>query len=79
MTKAIKIIRNILVIIAITVGIIWVVWGIAMMVIADGICKNTCEKKGTFAYERYGSGNYKIDDICVCFIPNKGAEVFRLK
>ena len=72
-----EIIKIMLIIVVIIVGIIFV-YGLTLSIMSNEICKKVCLGRGTFAYDIYPSGNFRIDDICVCYFEGNKIESFKL-
>lgn len=73
MQKWLKILLTIVAIIL----VIYCVSGVIMGCVADHLCRNQCMWEGAMAYDVHHSGNFKIDDTCVCFY-EEGSKSFRL-
>lgn len=61
-----KIIKGLLVIVAIIV-IVFVVYGVALNKISNSMCREECNEMNALAHEIHPSGNFKLDDVCVCY------------
>ena len=57
--------------------IIYFLIGIFFNLIASNICKTECSERNYEFYDIKNSGNFKIDDLCICLSENK-TERFRL-
>jgi len=49
-----------------------------MYITANSMCKKECLLKGTIFYDKIHSGNWRIDDMCVCYLYNGEIETMRL-
>jgi len=65
------IIVGILIIFGVLIG------GIIMGLISDSICKTECNRIDALEGKIIHSGNWKIDDLCVCYF-EEGIKSFRL-
>ena len=66
-----------LILISILILIGTIVMGVIMKVEATSLCKKECFSNNGLAFEVYESGNWKVDDICVCFYEDR-VKTFRL-
>lgn len=45
--------------------------GLVMSIISENMCGKECDKLDALAHEVYPSGNWKFDDVCICFYEDK--------
>ena len=48
-----------------------IVAGIFLLTISNSQCHKLCDKKGFSDYEIHESGNFKLDDLCICIKGNE--------
>jgi hypothetical protein len=65
-----RILKYILWIIGIAIVII-LAYGWALYNVADYACEKKCETKGALIHKLMPSGNFALDDVCVCYFPDK--------
>ena len=44
---------------------------IYMEIKSESLCKSECNRQGALGSYIQKSGNWKIDDLCICFFENK--------
>lgn len=67
----------ILVVITLIVISIFIISGVYMNLKAEELCNKKCLERGALTNEVHKSGNYKIDDTCICIYKDK-IEAFKL-
>ena len=51
--------------------VILVIIGFALNRISNKMCEKECNQMNALAHEIYPSGNWKLDDVCMCIFPDK--------
>jgi len=69
---------KILFIIIMGILIIFGIVGFIIHLTSNNMCKDVCLSKGTIFYEKIHSGNWALDDMCVCYLDNGKIETRRL-
>lgn len=64
-------ITKIILTIAIISFILFVIYGIYLNLMSEHLCKIKCEKENSLANEVFHSGNWRIDDICICYFEDE--------
>lgn len=64
-------ITKIFLIITILSLILFIIYGIYLNRMAEHLCDIKCEKENSLANEVYHSGDWKLNDICVCIHENQ--------
>lgn len=69
--------ENIILLIGIIILAIYFIVGIVLGIISSSMCKKECDKLNALEFEIYPSGNFALDDLCVCIFSDK-IKAFRM-
>ena len=67
---------NIIAIIVALILLVLFLTGVTLGIISSRRCKNECRNRGTIFYKTIKSGNFDLDDLCICYFEKDKIETF---